>query len=79
MPCRCAEAYIAGTRALPLGKQAHDCNYIEERNRLIPLATQIAQEEAEALIGKVGAHQANERWSRLFLRAMDREWRRIKG
>src|ERR1051325_10328830 len=75
MPCRCSEAYFERDtiveRIFPAKDQKHDCQYIELRNALIPMAEGIADDEMREIAKVKGITHAQAGWSRLFMQAMD--------
>ena len=48
----------------------HNCEYVEARNRLIPVAEALATREVPLM---------DDRWGPAFLRAMDRLWIQGRG
>jgi hypothetical protein len=64
--CQCAEGSIAepdGTK-VETGLHVHDCAYIDQRNRLIPLA--------EGAAGRDVADRNSASWSHAFHKHMNR-------
>lgn len=78
--CRCYEAFIeeddghndrhSARLDRIAGAEGHDCDYIRQRNKLIPLAEKAANEEIPSEERVRGNH--TEPWVRAFLGHMDR-------
>jgi hypothetical protein len=53
----------------------HDCEYVDQRNALIPRATQMADaEHAKARVGLTAATGDGKSWDQRYMEAMDRLW-----
>lgn len=66
MDCKHSERYLVDARGYRTGIEvnAHDCDYVDARNALIPAAERAATE--------TGAARTSHEWSRQFVAAMDR-------
>ena len=77
--CGCSEGTFVSRGQVHASPPVHDCRYIRERNRLIPLAVAYANSVVPSVLQKKAKRADKDVWSLTFLKEMDRLWKQEAG